>query len=225
MRQQPKWLRALGNTRDGVFVVNGAQRIILWNKGARRILGYPEADVLNKKCYQVVAGNHCDKAWCHANCLVQRQVLRGTLPGDFDLLTQPKRGKAIWVNVSIIALPRKDKPLTVHLLRDVTQQKRNEEKLQKVLTAIGANHVSKEKRKAKGGVTHSSYPRQPLSALSRREMEVLAMLAEGLSGTAIALRLSVSRFTVRSHIQNALAKLGLHNKAEAIAYAFRNGLL
>ncbi len=224
MSRQPKWLRALGNTKAGVFIVDSAQRIIYWNKGAERALAYTEAEVLNRHCYQVIAGTHCDKAWCHANCLVHRKVLCGALPADFDVLTHTKGGKEIWVNVSIIALPRTGKPLTVHLLRDVTHQKRDQEKLKHIQETLGFS-VQQGKVKSQAGAVHSSHPRDALSALSRREVEVLSLFAEGISSEMVARRLNVSPFTVRTHIRNALRKLGLHSKAEAVSFAFRNGLL
>ena len=50
----------------------------------------------------------------------------------------------------------------------------------------------------------------PLAALTEREREVLALMAEGRSNTAIADRLVVTVKTVESHIANIFAKLGLH---------------
>ena len=59
-------------------------------------------------------------------------------------------------------------------------------------------------------------------ALSPRESEMLMLLAEGLSGEQIAERLVLSPSTVRTHIQNAMAKLGAHTRGQAIATALRS---
>jgi PAS domain S-box-containing protein len=59
-------------------------------------------------------------------------------------------------------------------------------------------------------------------ALSPRESEMLMLLAEGLSGEEIAERLVLSPSTVRTHIQNAMAKLGAHTRGQAIATALRS---
>jgi len=61
--------------------------------------------------------------------------------------------------------------------------------------------------------------------LTRREQEVLEMLARGLSNAAIAEELHVSVHTVRNHIANLSAKLGAHSKLEALSIAVRRGLV
>ena len=61
--------------------------------------------------------------------------------------------------------------------------------------------------------------------LTPRELEVLQLLAEGLSTQAIANQLVLSSKTVRNHVQAILAKLGVHSKLEAVATAARRGLI
>jgi DNA-binding NarL/FixJ family response regulator len=61
--------------------------------------------------------------------------------------------------------------------------------------------------------------------LTRRENEVLRVMADGLSNQAIAERLSLSVNTIRNHVQLILDKLGAHSKLEAVVMATRRGLL
>jgi DNA-binding NarL/FixJ family response regulator len=64
-----------------------------------------------------------------------------------------------------------------------------------------------------------------LDALTRREREVLALLADGRTTQEVSDALSISVMTVQSHVKNVLAKLGVHSKVEAIRFAWRSGAL
>ena len=61
--------------------------------------------------------------------------------------------------------------------------------------------------------------------LSPREFEILGLLSEGLRQADIAERLVLSPKTVGTHIQHILSKLGVHSRAQAVAEAYRQGLV
>jgi two-component system response regulator NreC len=65
----------------------------------------------------------------------------------------------------------------------------------------------------------------PYETLTNREREVFHLVAEGLSSTAIAEKLSISSRTVETHRSNILRKLDLHNQTEIIRYALQHGIL
>jgi len=67
--------------------------------------------------------------------------------------------------------------------------------------------------------------RRPVAGLTRREIEVLRLVADGLNNQAIAQRLFVSDHTVHRHLANILNKLSVSSRAAAVAQAARRGLL
>jgi two-component system, NarL family, nitrate/nitrite response regulator NarL len=71
-------------------------------------------------------------------------------------------------------------------------------------------------------VTPDAGPETP--ALTRRELEVLRLVADGISNKEIASTLFITEGTVKNHIHNALEKLQLENRTQAAAYIVRQGL-
>jgi DNA-binding NarL/FixJ family response regulator len=67
--------------------------------------------------------------------------------------------------------------------------------------------------------------RTSIEQLTRREMQVLRALAEGLTNREIAERLHMSVDTERTHMMNILSKLGVHSRLQALLFAARHGLI
>ena len=61
--------------------------------------------------------------------------------------------------------------------------------------------------------------------LTGRELEVLSMVAEGMTSREISNQLYISENTVRNHVRNILDKLGMSSRFEAVSWAYREGLI
>lgn len=80
-------------------------------------------------------------------------------------------------------------------------------------------------RAARTGRQHhdATPPRSDCVALSRRELEVVRLLALGLSGPEVAEELHLAHNTVRTHVRNAMAKVGARSRAQLVARTMGEG--
>jgi two-component system, NarL family, response regulator NreC len=67
--------------------------------------------------------------------------------------------------------------------------------------------------------------KERMDGLTRREQEVLSLLADGKTNDEIAEQLIISTHTVARHRENLMGKLGLHSRSELVKYAIRQGLI
>ncbi len=103
----------------------------------------------------------------------------------------------------------------------------NADGLQAALTAVGHGMVVLDSRFS-SAVPYAA-ARQPSAAtvetLTRRELEVLRLLAEGSPNKAVAYRLDISEHTVKFHVNSILTKLHAQSRTEAVTTATRLGLI
>jgi len=195
----------LDATGDGAFVVDVAQRILFWNAAAETLLGYSASEVVGRRCHEVFCGRDASgNLLCGPRCPLLVMTQRGERVANRDMVVAARGGEPRWINFSTLVLP--GRAGIVHLFRDVSEARARE----RLAEAILAGRV----RPPEGSAS-------PLAALTRRELEVLQLLARGADTREIAGALFISRLTARNHVQHILRKLGATSRAEAVAIALR----
>jgi two-component system, NarL family, response regulator LiaR len=107
-----------------------------------------------------------------------------------------------------------------YLLKDISA-----EELAQAIRAAHAGRSTLSPDVAEVIVQAASQPPKPGFDLTERERAVLALMVEGLNNTQIAERLTVSPSTIKSHVSNILAKLGVSSRTEAVTLALRNHII
>lgn len=101
------------------------------------------------------------------------------------------------------------------LVSSIKRIMNGEDQLHPKATSLVMKHLSSNNRQE----------RKPLDDLTKRELEVLKEIASGKSNKEIASSLFITEKTVKTHVSNVLAKLGLADRTQAALYAVRNQLV
>lgn len=206
--------QALGRAGDGAFAIGQDGRVALWNRAAERILGWSAKEVLGRPCCEVLIGSDVDgNRLCYRGCHVMNLVEQGEPVQHFEMRTRSKAGKSVWLDISILEAPAANggRSLTVHLFRDVTATRELLDLVQERLTlpVLGNGNGN-------GNGT---------SPLTKREVEILRLMASGANTKTLAEQLHVSPATIRNHAQNIFTKLDVHSRLEAVAWANQHRLV
>ncbi len=99
------------------------------------------------------------------------------------------------------------------------------EQLAEAIRAAHAGRSTLAPEAAEALIRAVAKPQDPADDLTRRERQVLALVADGLSNAEIADRLVISRSTVKTHVSSVIAKLGASSRTEAATMAVRRRLI
>ena len=157
-------------------------------------------------------------------------ILMDLLMPKMDGVTAIKAIKTRWPQIQIIALTSfKEKEYVEgalkagangYLLKDVSA-----EELVNAIRRAVAGQPSLSPEAAQVLMKNVSDPALPHQDMTGRELEILALMVEGLSNNEIAERLIVSQSTVKFHVSNILSKLGVTGRTEAVALAVKHHLV
>ncbi|MGH9870200.1 MAG: LuxR C-terminal-related transcriptional regulator [Candidatus Polarisedimenticolia bacterium] len=188
---------AIEGMSDGIVLVDLDERIFYMNRAAQEIL---------KLAARPVAGTGFRKAVRHVGLATfWAASVKESIPVTTDLTLPGHR--LIRATVSICLSSMRDPIGRMLTLHDAKREKR-----------IWIDH-----RRAEMPAIEDSHA-GPLAELTRREREVLSLLAEGLTNGGIADRLHVSMNTVASHLKSVYPKLNVSSRAQAAACAVTHGL-
>jgi len=184
---------------DPAFACDELGSIVVWNSGAERLLGHRALHVVGRRCAAVVCGRDLfGNPYCTTQCTPRQLARRGKGIRRFRMDVRTAGGEYVRVDVHTIQIPGRDASrfTLIHVMDSV------------------------EKPIAKDGGA-----RRPVPDLTRRELEVLRLLADGIGTRQIAERLFISVSTARKHAQNTLTKMSVHSRLEAVCTAIRDGLI
>lgn len=219
----------MARTQESVIAVDSACRIVFLNEHAEALLGYRASDVIGCCCYEAL---HLADAPGSQSCAMCSGALGtpGAQPssGRYVAYATTQSGEHIWLRV--LALPASNaigEQRTVHILRAVGSEDLAHDDatiiLERPMTATlqGLDQSAHEIAGSDRQVT----PSRKSHLLTRRELEVLKLLAGGLSNANIAAKLSISPVTARNHVTSIIEKLGANTRLQAVIIASRMGLL
>ena len=199
----------LGTSADALVGIDECGLVVFWNDGAAKMLGRDARQAIGRPCHDVLQGlNPAGGQLCGPNCPIRESCRKLHAPRRFEMVALDHSGAELWLEVTTVIVFDGDHPITLHLLSESVAARR--------LTDLVESAMRRTTR---------AEPAAQDFALTRRELDVLAMLAEGLRTPHIAERLQLAETTVRSHIQNLLLKLDVHSRAEAIVVGVKNGLV
>ena len=211
----------VANTADAAFAIDASGTITAWNPGAEALFGYAAADALGRFCADVVHASDELGPVCGPYCSVLQSVRKGRPLSNFDLEVATG-GRRTWCNVSVLLarVSGAKKPYSIHIVRATDTCKR----MELLLRDVVARATGLPAERALQGAA-SARPAASASDLSKRELEILRLLANGSGTASIAQQLSLQRTTVNNHVQRILRKLQAHTRLEAVRRAEIAGLV
>ncbi len=208
----------LDNAPYGAYAVDVRQVICYWNAAAERMLGHAAADVLGRRCYEVLQSIPVQGSspFCVEDCPTIRNGLQGGIPQVVTLQLRCATGQTKRVHFTPLFLPQlqNDPKLLVFLFHDDVESGQASE----------AKDNGAERARNTAGA-RADATRGEVEPLTVREREVVRLLALGRTTLEMAEELYLSENTVRNHVSNARQKLRARSKLEAVLVAQQQGLI
>jgi len=209
------------STAVAAFASDQSGRITVWNQAAEELLGHEATRVIGRRCFNVICGRDLfGNRFCSECCAVRKMRRHREPIHPFRFQVKHRSGEMLGVKCSIIVAPGGPARRLnfLHLLEPLSP----------------ASESVREERVRPGTATTAPSPApgdresvsaNPVCRLTPREIEVLRLVASGVSNQEIARSLQIQVSTARNHIQHILEKLGAHSRLQAVYIAQRCELL
>jgi PAS domain S-box-containing protein len=194
---------ALQGLADGLVLVDRDGRIFHLNRKAEELLGLTGQTVLGIRLFSCLRHPGLAAFWYSAEG--EKDPISSELPFP--------SGATVRATVSHCVSSSGEPIGRALVLRDVTREKR-------INVELSASLV-----KRLMAVVGGQEPEDDLPPLTRRERQILQLLAGGLTNAEIARELHVSANTVASHVKHLYPKIGVNTRSQAAAYAVSHGIL
>jgi DNA-binding CsgD family transcriptional regulator len=201
---------------EGVFVIDAGQTIVFWNQASEGLTGIPAGQAVGRCCHEVLKGHDLlGRPVCKGDCPVGSLAHGGPPPAQLPMRITHADGQAMQLNVGTMLIPssRREQWDVVHVMRRGRECGTD--------GLLGCH----SRREAVEAASACPAPDAGACLLTSREREILRLLAKGIGIDSMSEHLNISVTTVRNHIQRMLAKLNVHSRLEAVAYAHRHQLV
>ncbi len=200
--------------------------IVQWNAAAVELFGFSAEDVIGRNLQQVIQARDVHGNRLSAKHGAFHDMIRiGEAPQSFELAIITATGKMLRIAVSIVVVlgPRSSDYTLVYLMTPMHRRRRADEAIDRLLAQTNIPGVTVPGTNAPSGADQRGTRKQP--HLTRRQLEVLLLMAEGKRSRDIAEELCISVHTVRTHIQGILRTLGAANRLEAVSRALHERII
>ncbi len=213
-------------TREGAFAVDEERRIVFWNRAAEELLGYRAEEALGYRCCELLHDAGGAAAGTCARCLAggapSPRDVGGIVRGVSSVVTRDGAVRSVQMT-TMLAHNANGRARIVHIVRDASHEARASAANGSMATQSGCGTYPRW-----GDDTRSTRPDErggPTPTLTKREYEVLRLLANGCSTGDIADTLGISPITARNHVTSVIEKLDVKTRLQAVVVAARKGLL
>ena len=192
-------------TGDAAFAVDRKGVIVEWNQAAEKTFGIPAKEALQQKCWKLLCGKDTyNNQYCCKFCPLREMAFHHEEVNGFQASFKTASQGFKQFSISCVTVyDESDKGLLLHVC-----------------------HPQKETvRRGNNGAANKPSAKNDRVTLSRREAEVLTLLADEKGTRQVATRMDISPATVRNHIYSVLRKLRVHKRHEAVVLAKRLKLI